>query len=52
MVGKKEGYYTIEDIQGRFLHCLCQDRISQTYVARLNQKIVGIYQLAMEDVDT
>lgn len=48
----QEEDYTLEKIQERFLHCLCVDKIPQTFVAKINDQIVGIYQFAMQDVDT
>ncbi|MEG0365298.1 MAG: GNAT family N-acetyltransferase [Coprobacillus sp.] len=49
--GEKEGY-TLDEIVIRLQHSLCDDRIPQTYVAKCNRKIVGIYQFAMDDAPT
>ena len=32
-------------------HMLCDDRIPQTYIAILDQEIVGMYQISMFDLD-
>ncbi|MEG0452763.1 MAG: GNAT family N-acetyltransferase [Coprobacillus sp.] len=49
--GEKEGY-TLDEIVIRLQYSLCQDRIPQTFVAKINRNIVGIYQFAMDDAPT
>lgn len=49
--GEKEGY-TLDEIVIRLQYSLCEDRIPQTFVARVNNKIVGVYQFTMDDAPT
>lgn len=49
--GQKDGY-TLDEMVIRLQYSLCENRIPQTFVAKLNNVIVGVYQFTMEDAPT
>lgn len=49
--GENDGF-SLDEIVIRLQYSLCEDRIPQTFVAKINNRIVGVYQFAMEDAPT
>lgn len=48
--GKDEGF-SMEKMNIYILNSLCEDRIPQTYILLSGEKLVGVYQLSIMDID-